>query len=89
MQDKINKWQKLNAELILNEAHKKFFEHVQISNSPAAQLDSDQKEFKKHYRAGRKELEHEFSKSSATRLFVACLKEQLLRSFVTSNQFGS
>ncbi|MDP7014885.1 MAG: DUF4011 domain-containing protein, partial [Pirellulaceae bacterium] len=40
-----------------------FRERVRVCGLPAAQLSDDQKEFKKFYNRGRRELEHEFSKT--------------------------
>lgn len=56
-------WRQANAEAVLARVRQEFLEHVSISSQPAAQLDAAQKEFKKSYIAGRRELEHEFSKS--------------------------
>lgn len=56
-------WLKTNAQEILDRVHQRFRQHVSISNSPAAQLTTEQKELKKQYAKGRRELENEFSKS--------------------------
>ncbi|CAN0355258.1 unnamed protein product, partial [Ectocarpus sp. 4 AP-2014] len=41
---------------------RRFLEHLAISEAPAAKLAADQKEFKKSYSRGRRQLEHEFGK---------------------------
>ncbi|MCM8526881.1 MAG: AAA domain-containing protein, partial [Lentisphaeraceae bacterium] len=51
-----------NAQFILEKKSGKFSEHLRICNSPAAELSEEEKEFKKVYNRGRKELEHEFGK---------------------------
>jgi hypothetical protein len=52
-----------NAAEIHDHVRDRFREHVRLAGLPAAQLESDQKEFKKSYNRGRRELEHEFGKS--------------------------
>ena len=52
-----------NAAEIHNHVRDRFREHVRLAGLPAAQLEVDQKEFKKSYNRGRRELEHEFGKS--------------------------
>ncbi|HUR47167.1 MAG TPA: WGR domain-containing protein [Candidatus Saccharimonadales bacterium] len=56
-------WLGLNARCIRARVRQIFLEHVNISSLPASQLDSKQKEFKKVYSAGRRDLEHEFGKT--------------------------
>jgi predicted DNA-binding WGR domain protein len=56
-------WLSLNARCIRMAVRQKFLEHVNISALPAAQLNQDQKAFKKSYAAGRRDLEHEFGKT--------------------------
>jgi predicted DNA-binding WGR domain protein len=56
-------WLGLNARCIRAAVRQKFIEHVNISSLPAAQLQPDQKVFKKSYSAGRRDLEHEFGKT--------------------------
>lgn len=58
-----NEWMKRNAECIRARVRAKFLQHVQISSAPAAQLTAEQKNFKRLYATGRRELEHEFSKT--------------------------
>lgn len=53
----------MNAAAIRHGVRAKFLEHVRLSGLPAAQLDLAQKEFKKTYSTGRRELEHEFGKT--------------------------
>lgn len=56
-------WLGLNARCIRMAVRQKFLEHVNISSLPAAQLNQEQKAFKKSYAAGRRDLEHEFGKT--------------------------
>jgi predicted DNA-binding WGR domain protein len=56
-------WLGLNARCIRARVRQKFLEHVNVSGLPASQLEPEQKEFKKSYSAGRRELEHEFGKT--------------------------
>ena len=58
----LKKLHKINARYILEKKSGKFSEHLKICKSPAAELTAEQKEFKKSYNRGRKELEHEFGK---------------------------
>jgi len=53
----------LNARCIRAAVRQKFLDHVHVSSLPAAQLDAEQKAFKKTYVAGRRDVEHEFGKS--------------------------
>ncbi|WP_197325742.1 AAA domain-containing protein [Ralstonia solanacearum] len=53
----------LNAQVIRATLHRQFAEHVGQSSLSATQLDAAGKAFKKSYATGRRELEHEFSKS--------------------------
>jgi hypothetical protein len=52
-----------NAAEIRQRARTRFQEYARLSSLPAAQLDAQQKEFKKSYNRGRRDLEHEFGKS--------------------------
>lgn len=56
-------WLKSNAAWIKSQVRKKFQENVRVSSLAASQLDKDQKLFKRNYSTGRRELEHEFSKT--------------------------
>lgn len=58
-----SKWLEANAMEIRERVEARFVEHVNTAELPAAQLTGDQKEFKKRYNRGRRELEHEFGKS--------------------------
>jgi predicted DNA-binding WGR domain protein/DNA polymerase III delta prime subunit len=58
-----DEWRIANAHAIRERVRRRFVKHVRICGLPAAQLDPEQKEFKRHYNRGRKELEHEFGKS--------------------------
>ena len=59
----MNEWMEANAETIRKSIRSRFNEHVKISGLPAAQLTSEQKDFKRVYNRGRRELQHEFGKS--------------------------
>ena len=63
LQSLYRKWLDSNAAVILDMVQARFVENVRVSSLPAAQLAQDQKEFKRRYNKGRRELEHEFSKS--------------------------
>ena len=52
-----------NARMICERVRERFIKHVGIASLPAAALTPEQKEFKKQYSRGRRELEHEFSKT--------------------------
>ncbi|MEZ5301657.1 MAG: AAA domain-containing protein [Verrucomicrobiales bacterium] len=52
-----------NARAVSARVRGQFLDHVRVSGLPAAQLDAGEKEFKKRYARGRRELEHEFGKS--------------------------
>ncbi|MDH5327889.1 MAG: AAA domain-containing protein [Gammaproteobacteria bacterium] len=54
---------KQNAHAILDQVRSHFLHNLHVSNLAAAELSSEQKEFKKRYARGRRELEHEFGKS--------------------------
>ncbi|MEQ8788783.1 MAG: AAA domain-containing protein [Pirellulaceae bacterium] len=56
-------WQKANAAEIRRGVKQRFLEHVHLAGLPDSQLKSEEKEFKKSYNRGRRELEHEFGKS--------------------------
>ena len=58
----LKKLHQINARYILEKKSGIFSKHLKICNSPAAELSSEEKEFKKVYNRGRKELEHEFGK---------------------------
>jgi len=59
----MNDWMEFNAGTIREVIRQQFNEHIKISGSTAAQLTSDQKDFKRVYNRGRRELQHEFGKS--------------------------
>jgi len=56
-------WLGRNAACIRARVRRRFLEHVHISSLSASQLDAEQKEFKKNYSGGRRDLEHEFGKT--------------------------
>lgn len=56
-------WLGLNARWIHQQVRREFLRKVQLSTTPASQLSDDEKEVKRLYATGRRELEHEFSKT--------------------------
>ena len=56
-------WLALNASWIQQRVRREFLRKVQISTTPAGQLTEDEKELKRLYATGRRELEHEFAKT--------------------------
>lgn len=56
-------WREANAATVSDRVRRTFWRHVATASQPAAQLSAEEKEFKKAYNAGRRELEHEFAKS--------------------------
>jgi len=56
-------WQTINAEAVREVVRQRFLEQVRITSLPAADLTSEQKERKRPYNRGRRELEHEFGKT--------------------------
>lgn len=63
LEKRYREWLGLNARCIRMAVRQKFLEHVNVSSLPAAQLNQEQKAFKKSYAAGRRDLEHEFGKT--------------------------
>lgn len=57
------RWEEINAQVVCERVCERFLEHVRISTLAAAQLKPEQKEFKKQFSRGRRELEHEFGKA--------------------------
>jgi predicted DNA-binding WGR domain protein len=58
-----DKWLEGNARVTHDMVRRKFLECIRITSLPAAELTPEQKEFKKEFNRGRREVEHEFSKS--------------------------
>jgi predicted DNA-binding WGR domain protein len=56
-------WLALNARWIHQQVRREFLRKVHLSATPAAQLTPEEKELKRRYATGRRELEHEFSKT--------------------------
>jgi predicted DNA-binding WGR domain protein/multidrug efflux pump subunit AcrA (membrane-fusion protein) len=56
-------WLSANAAELRGRVAERFWESVRVSGLPAAQLRDEDKEFKKEYSRGRRDLEHEFGKS--------------------------
>ncbi len=52
-----------NGQLVAARQQQRFLDHVNLSTLPVSQLSGEQKLFKKTYATGRRELEHEFSKT--------------------------
>ena len=63
LNDDYRNWIDANTHEILNRQRSIFLEHVDLCESPAASLTPEDKAFKKRYKKGRRELEHEFGKS--------------------------
>jgi len=63
LEKRYREWLGLNARGIRLAVRQKFLEHTNVSSLPASQLSAEQKTFKKSYAAGRRDLEHEFSKT--------------------------
>ncbi len=58
-----DQWLNTNADEIRRRLCDRFLDHVRTASLPNGQLDAGQKEFKKRYNRGRREVEHEFGKS--------------------------
>jgi hypothetical protein len=58
-----DRWLAGNAASVREMVASRFLENVRIASLPASQLAAEQKDFKKLYNRGRRELEHEFGKS--------------------------
>lgn len=56
-------WLASNAEELRTRVKRRFLDNVRIAGLPAAQLREEEKELKKRYGRGRRDLEHEFGKS--------------------------
>ncbi|MBL9203465.1 MAG: WGR domain-containing protein [Opitutaceae bacterium] len=56
-------WLTLNARWIHQQVRRTFLRNVQRSTTPASQLNQEEKELKRRTATGRRELEHEFSKT--------------------------
>jgi hypothetical protein len=57
-----DRWLGENAREVCSRVQRRFLDNLAISETSAANLTSEQKEFKKVYTRGRRELEHEFGK---------------------------
>ena len=58
-----DKWMQANAATIREFVRQRFNDHVAVAAASAGQLSAAEKEFKKLFNSGRREIEHEFSKS--------------------------
>lgn len=63
LQQDYDRWLGSNARDILREVEQRFLASVNLSECPSAKLSAPEKERKKQYTRGRRELEHEFGKS--------------------------
>jgi hypothetical protein len=63
----VDRWREANAAVILDSVRSRFQENVRIASLPSGQLTAEQKEFKKRYQRGRRDLEHEFGKTTRYR----------------------
>lgn len=63
LQASYREWLALNARWIHQQVRREFLRKVQLSTTSASQLNDDEKELKRLYATGRRELEHEFSKT--------------------------
>jgi len=59
----VQRMEEVNATVVRETVREGFLDDLRIASLPAAQLSPEEKEFKKHYNRGRKELEHEFGKT--------------------------
>ncbi|OGV92215.1 MAG: hypothetical protein A3K19_03375 [Lentisphaerae bacterium RIFOXYB12_FULL_65_16] len=57
------RWEDINAAVVRETVRRTFLDHVRLSAAPASGLPPEQREFKRAYVKGRKELEHEFGKT--------------------------
>lgn len=57
-----DRWLETNAGEVRRRAQQRFLENLRLSESPTAKLRPEQKELKKQYTRGRRDLEHEFGK---------------------------
>ena len=57
-----DEWLACNAGVVQDKARVNFLEHLEETSQPLSSLTKEQKQFKKQYDRGRKELEHEFGK---------------------------
>ncbi len=63
LQEHHREWLAVNARWIHQQVRREFLRKVRISSTPAAQLEPEEKELKRRYATGRRELEHEFAKT--------------------------
>ena len=57
-----DEWLSSNAGVVQDNARKHFLKHLEETSLPSIEMTKEQKQFKKQYDSGRKELEHEFGK---------------------------
>ena len=58
------RWLETNAEVVVERCRERFLERVALASAPSVRLTREQEEFKRGYNAGRRELEHEFGKTT-------------------------
>ncbi|MEZ6062623.1 MAG: AAA domain-containing protein [Planctomycetaceae bacterium] len=61
--DTCDRWQTANADCIREQVRQTFADNIELSSRSAAGMSNDEKEFKRLYSKGRREIEHEFGKS--------------------------
>ncbi len=57
-----DQWLEINAVEVRDRVRRQFQQRLQVTEQPAAKLSAEEKEFKRRYNRGRRELEHEFGK---------------------------
>jgi len=62
LEDTYDQWLGLNAATIRDRVRQRFLKSLHIAEQSAATLSTTEKEFKRRYNRGRRELEHEFGK---------------------------
>lgn len=62
LEESYDQWLGLNAATIRDRVRQRFLKSIQVAEQSAAKLSAEEKEFKRRYNKGRRELEHEFGK---------------------------
>ena len=62
LEESYDQWLQLNASYIRDQVQDRFLKSLHVAEQPAAKLPPEEKEFKRRYNRGRRELEHEFGK---------------------------
>lgn len=63
LEQQYDRWLTANAGDLRRTVERRFLKNIHLCNQPTGQLSPDEKELKKRYNRGRRELEHEFGKS--------------------------